>query len=84
MSASDEKGARRSFNPPYPKNIDRRDWPGRLYAILREPIAVKYPNGDVIGYRIRDETAVRRADQYTEIYSRRAVVGLMVWDTAWH
>ena len=83
-SAPDEKGRKRTFNPPYPKNLSRNDWPGRLYVIFREPIAVKYPHADIIGYRIKMESAIRRADQYASNYQRRAVVGLMVWDTAWH
>jgi len=83
-SAPDEKGRNRTFNPSYPKNLERNDWPGRLYVIFREPIAVKYPHGDVIGYRINKETAIRRADQYASNYQRRAIVGLMALDTAWH
>ena len=83
-SAPDEKGRKHTFNPSYPKNLKRNDWPGRLYVIFREPIAVKYPHGDVIGYRVNKETAIRRADQYASNYQRRAVVGLMALDTAWH
>ena len=83
-SAPDEKGRRRTFNPPYPKNLERNDWPGRLYVIFRDPVAVKYPHADVIGYRVNKKTAIRRADRYALNYQRRAVVGLMVLDTAWH
>lgn len=83
-SAPDENGRRRTFHPSPPGHLDRRDWPGRLFVILREPIAVAFPTGDVIGYRVREETAVRRAQKYTETYGRRAVVGLMARDVAWH
>ena len=83
-SAPDEKGRQQTFNPLYPKNLLRNNWPGRLYVIFREPIAVKYPHADIIGYRIKMESAIRRADQYASNYQRQAFVGLMVWDTAWH
>ena len=84
-SARGQKGqdTRRSPQVRYPKGIDRAEWAGSLYVVLREPVGASFPH-DVIGAGLSEESAMGKAGKYAERYGRRVVVALLIGDMAWH
>jgi hypothetical protein len=57
--------------------------PGRPFVVLREPIPSDTPQGDVLSYHLEEAAAITAAETYTRQHHRRAVVGLLLWDTMW-
>lgn len=70
------------YEARYPQSLDRRDWAGRLFVVLREPLP--QPVHDVVSYHTREAAAIQAADRYARQQGRRAVVGLMQADETWH
>ncbi len=67
----------------YPDDLDRRDWPGRLFVTLRQPRAPTR-NPDVLGYHTSEDAATQMADEYRAKTGRRTVVGLLRADIGWY
>jgi hypothetical protein len=67
----------------YPQGIDRAEWVGSLYVVLREPVSVSLPH-DVVGAGLSEKNAIGKAKKYAKRYCRRAVVALLIGDMAWH
>lgn len=68
--------------PAYPKRINRAEWPGRLYVVLKEPTTEQ--NNDVLAYHLKLFEAIEWAQQFSLQTSKKTVVGLMLADMYWH
>ena len=66
-----------------PESLQRRDWAGSLYAVLRQP-AQGATDSDLVCYLTDPTLARRAAHHYAWTHKRAAVVALMRADEQWH
>ncbi len=71
-----------NYEASYPASLERLDWVGRLFVVLRQPR--RTPIHDVVSYHTREPSAIQAAERYTRDQGRQAVVGLMQADHFWH
>jgi hypothetical protein len=57
--------------------------PDQVLVVLKEPSRSDTLEGDVISYHFTEADAIRAAETYTRRHDRRAIVGLLLWDTIW-
>ncbi|MGE0684307.1 MAG: hypothetical protein AB7P69_25790 [Candidatus Binatia bacterium] len=55
----------------------------QILVVLKEPIPSDRLQGDILSYHFRETDAIAAAETYTRQHARRAIVGLLLWDTIW-
>ena len=82
---SGNRGRRNAFsdhNDPSVK-LGHRIQPSQVLVVFKEPSQSDTRQGDVISYHFREADAIAAAETYTRQHDRRAIVGLLLWDTIW-
>lgn len=66
-----------------PAKLEPRVPSGAVLVTLKEPSRYATRQGDVLSYHFQEADAVAAAEAYTRRHHRRAIVGLLLWDTIW-
>lgn len=63
--------------------LSYRIQPDQVLIVFKEPSRSDTLPGDIISYHFRETDAIAAAETYTRQHARRAIVGLLLWDTIW-